>query len=600
VKKNPTSRRAYAGMTAEQATLAHEEHRKILRVLTGLLMGMFVANLSATIVGNALPVIVGEIGGTQQQYTWIVTSSILASTALTPIAGKLADLFDKKKLLLGSIVIFALGSLLAGLSTSAGMLIAVRVLQGVGMGANMVLTQIIIATIIPPRQRGRYNGYMGAVIAVATVSGPLIGGLIVDVPWLGWRWCFWVAIPFMAAAFAVLVKYLHVPSVGRPGAKVDWAGAALISLAATLLLVWVSFANHEFDWVSWQTFAMVGAALVAVIIFVLVERRVSEPVVPLHILTERTTALAIVASLAVGTVLFGTNIFLGQYFQIGRGYSPTIAGWLGLPVMLGLLISSTVAGNLVTRSGRWKPYVVGGLALLTVGIALMATVGATTPLWIISIYLLLAGLGLGASMQNLVLAVQNTVELRNVGAATSTVTFFRSLGGAVGIQVLGAVYAARVTSLTLAGYAEQGVDGGGLDASTSSLDLGALPAEMARVVREAYGDGIGTVFAVAAIISVVGLLAVLLMKGTELRSSWEVPSDVREVLDTDAGPGTTAAPGDLTPTTTAMVDQSQVPPTRNDDGVGPVWAEPAVPDPGEPGEPGEPVGRGGPQKRRQV
>ena len=561
-KKDLTSRRAYAGMTTEQAALAHEEHRQVLKILTGLLMAMFVANLAGTVVGNALPVIVAEIGGTQQQYTWIVTSTILASTAVTPIAGKLADLFDKKKLLLGSIALFALGSLLAGLSTSAGMLIAVRVLQGIGMGANMVLTQIIIATIIPPRQRGRYNGYIGAVIAVATVSGPLLGGLIVDVPWLGWRWCFWVAIPFVAAAFAVLVKNLKVPGGGRPGAKVDWAGAALISLAATVLLIWVSFANHEFEWVSWQTFAMVGAALVAATAFVLVERRVSEPVVPLHILTERTTALAIVASLAVGTVMFGTNIFLGQYFQIGRGYSPTIAGWLGLPIMLGLLVSSTVAGNLVTRSGRWKPYVVGGLALLTVGIGLMATVGATTPLWLISLYLLLAGLGLGASMQNLVLAVQNTVQLGNVGAATSTVTFFRSLGGAVGIQVLGAVYAARVTSLTAAGYTEQGIDVSGLDASTSSLDLGALPAEMARVVHQAYGDGIRTVFGVAAIISVLGLLAVLFMRGTELRSSWEVPSEVRDVLETDDGPGTTAAPGDVTPATTAMVDQTGEPGTR--------------------------------------
>lgn len=561
-KKDLTSRRAYAGMTSEQAALAHEEHRRVLKILTGLLMAMFVANLAGTVVGNALPVIVAEIGGTQQQYTWIVTSTILASTAVTPIAGKLADLFDKKKLLLGSIALFALGSLLAGLSTSAGMLIAVRVLQGIGMGANMVLTQIIIATIIPPRQRGRYNGYIGAVIAVATVSGPLLGGLIVDVPWLGWRWCFWVAIPFVAAAFAVLVKNLEVPGEGRPGAKVDWAGAALISLAATLLLIWVSFANHEFEWVSWQTFAMVGAALVAATGFVLVERRVSEPVVPLHILTERTTALAIVASLAVGTVMFGTNIFLGQYFQIGRGYSPTIAGWLGLPIMLGLLVSSTVAGNLVTRSGRWKPYVVGGLALLTVGIGLMATVGGSTPLWLISLYLLLAGLGLGASMQNLVLAVQNTVQLGNVGAATSTVTFFRSLGGAVGIQVLGAVYAARVTSLTVAGYREQGIDVGGLDASTSSLDLGALPDEMARVVHQAYGDGIGTVFAVAALISAVGLVAVLFMRGTELRNSWEVPAEVREVLETDDGPGTTAAPGDVTPATTAMVDQTGEPGDR--------------------------------------
>ncbi|WP_341360002.1 MFS transporter [Georgenia sp. M64] len=515
-----TERRAYAGMEPAEALAAHEAHRDILKVLTGLLLAMFVGNMSATIVGNALPVIVGEIGGTQQQYTWIVTSTILASTAVTPIAGKLADLYDKKRLLLASMVVFLAGSVLAGLSTSAGMLIAVRVVQGVGMGANMVLTQIIIASLIPPRQRGRYNGYLGAVIAAATVSGPLVGGIIVDTPWLGWRWTFWVAVPFVLIALAVLTRSLHVPGGGRPGARVDWLGAALISLSATLVLLWVSFADHEFDWVSWETGALLGAAVLAAAAFVLVERRAPEPVVPLSILTARTTALAVVASLAVGTVMFGSNVFLGQYFQIGRGYSPTVAGWLGLPLMLGLLVSSTVAGNLVTRTGRWKPAVVGGVGLLTVGIGLMATVGSTTPVPVVALYLLVAGVGLGASMQNLVLAVQNTVELGDVGAATAVVTFFRTLGGAVGIQVLGAVYAQRVTALTLAGADGAGVDAAGTDAATASLDLGALPAAMADLVRGAYGDAIGSVFAVAGVVSLLAFVATLLMRGSTLRSTW--------------------------------------------------------------------------------
>ena len=551
-KKDPTTRRAYAGMTAEEAAKAHHEHRQILKVLTGLLLAMFVGNLSATIVGNALPVIVGEIGGTQQQYTWIITSTILASTAITPIAGKLADLFDKKKLLLASMVVFIGGSILAGLSTSAGMLIGVRVLQGIGMGANMVLTQIIIATIIPPRQRGRYNGYMGAVIAVATVSGPLAGGLIVDVPWLGWRWCFWATVPFMLAAIAVVVRNLHVPGTGRPGAKVDYLGAVLISLSATLLLIWVSFANHEFAWVSWQTGVMLGAAAIAAVLFVIVEQRVSEPVVPLRILSDRTTALAIVASLAVGTALFGANVFLGQYFQIGRGYSPTIAGWLGLPLMFGLLISSTVAGRWVTASGRWKPYVVGGVALLAAGMGLMATVGADTSLVLIGLFLLIAGLGLGASMQNLVLAVQNSVSLGNVGAATSTVTFFRSLGGAVGIQMLGAVYAQQVTSLSSTRLAAQGVDVTGMDSSTSSLDLSQLPAGIADVIHSAYGDGIGLVFGIAAIISAIGLVAVLFMKGSELRNTWEVPARSQRVIEEVAGQP--EKPGALSAAAVASVD----------------------------------------------
>ena len=528
MSKDLTARRAYAGMSAEEALGAHERHREILKVLAGLLMAMFVGNMASTVVGNALPVIVGEIGGTQQQYTWIVTSMILASTAVTPIAGKLADLYDKKALLLAAMVVFLLGSVLAGLSTSAGMLIAVRVVQGVGMGGIMVLTQIIIATIIPPRQRGRYNGYLGAVIALATVSGPLVGGIVVDTSWLGWRWTFWIAVPFVVLALGVVARYLEVPAGGRPGAKVDWLGAALISLSATLLLVWVSFADHGFAWASWQTAVLVGAALLAAVAFVAVERRAPEPVVPLGILTARTTALAVVASLAVGTVMFGTNVFLGQYFQIGRGYSPTVAGWLGLPLMLGLLVSSTVAGSLVTRTGRWKPAVVTGVGLLTVGTGLMATVGASTPIALIALYLLVAGVGLGASMQNLVLAVQNTVSVGDVGAATAVVTFFRTLGGAIGIQVLGAVYAGRVTDLTAT--AARGGDAAS-DASMASLDLDALPAAVADVVREAYGNGIGAVFAVAAVIGLVALVAAALMPGSELRSTWEAPAEVGEVLD---------------------------------------------------------------------
>ncbi|MHB1063445.1 MAG: MDR family MFS transporter [Georgenia sp.] len=518
-------------MSPAAAQAAHKEHQQILKVLTGLLLALFVAMLANTIVANALPVIVEEIGGTQQQYTWIITAAILASTAVTPIVGKLADLMDKKRLLLIAMGVFTLGSLLSGSATSAGMLIAVRVVQGLGMGAMQVLVQIIIATIIPPRQRGRYNGYMGAVLAVATVSGPLIGGVIVDIPWLGWRWTYWSAVPFMLVAIVVITRNLKVPDAGRRKAKIDWVGAALISSAAVLLLMWVSFANHAFPWISWQSAAMVGGALVGAVAFVLVEQRVEEPIVPMSIVTEHTTALAIVASLAVGTVMFGANVFLGQYFQIGRGYSPTVAGWLGLPLMVGLLVSSTVAGRIVTVSGRWKPSVMAGTVLLMVGIGLMATVGADTSLGLIGVYLLIAGLGLGAAMQNLVLAVQNTVSVAHVGAATSSVTFFRTLGGALGIQVLGAVYAQRVTGLTMDGFSRLGVDTSHLDASTSSLDLSALPPAAADVIHRAYGDGIGLVFGIAAVFAVIGVVAVSLMRGTELRDTWDVPEEARHTLE---------------------------------------------------------------------
>ncbi|ACQ78729.1 drug resistance transporter, EmrB/QacA subfamily [Beutenbergia cavernae DSM 12333] len=519
------------------------EHKQILRVLVGLLLALFVAMLSGTIVANALPVIIAELDGTQQQYTWVVTATLLASTAVTPLFGKLADLYDKKKLLLIGIGIFAVGSLLSGLSTSAGMLIGFRVIQGVGLGALQALVQITIATIISPRQRGRYAGYMGAVMAFATVSGPLLGGLIVDVSWLGWRWCYWSAIPLALIAMVVLARRLHVPPPSRTEVKVDWLGATLISAAVTLLLLWVSFAGptHSYDWISWQTAVMVPGALALFGLFIWVESRVAEPIVPLWILRERTTTLAIVASIAVGVGMFGASVFLGQYFQIARGYSPTEAGLLTIPMMLGLLVSSTVSGRFVTQIGRWKPFVVWGLVTFTAGMGLLGSIQYGTSLWLIGVFMLVAGIGLGASMQNLVLAVQNTVPLSDMGAATSSITFFRSLGGAMGVQVLGAVFASHVSSLTATRLTDAGIpvapggDGGG------SLDLSELPDAVADIIRSAYGDSIGLLFLIGAGLALVGLVAALFMRGTHLRDTVDLKAAVAEAAEEDVAVETAAA-----------------------------------------------------------
>lgn len=531
-----TERRAYAGMTPEAAAAAHQRHRQVLKVLTGLLLAMFMGSVSSLIVGNALPVIASEIGGTQRQYTWIMTAAILAQCATTPIAGKLADLYDKKRLLLGALIIFATGSLLAGFSVSPEMLIAVRVIQGVGMGSIMVLVQITISTIVPPRQRGRYNVYVGSVFAGATVSAPLIGGLIVATPGLGWRWCFWVMLPFTLIATFVLARRLQVPPSGREDAKVDWGGSVLVALAAALFLLVVSFAGDSFGWVSWQSGALLAGALVAAGAFILVERRVSEPVVPLHILGDRSTILAIIANVAMGTALFGINVLILQYYQIGRGFDPMIAGWLTLPLMGGLLVTSSITGNLVTRSGTWKPYVVGGMGLMTVGLALLGFFARQeTPLWLVGIFLALVGAGLGATMQNMLVAVQNSNTLGDVGAATATVTFFRTLGGAAGIQVLGVLYALRVSELAGAELAERGISG----VDVSSLDLSQLPARATQAVRIAYGDGVGLPFLVAAVAALMGLIAASFMRATRLRSSWKDPVPSR-----DSGNAAAKAPVD--------------------------------------------------------
>ncbi|MBD8062810.1 MFS transporter [Actinomycetaceae bacterium Sa1BUA1] len=522
---------------ARRTEAEETKHREVMKVFTGLLLALFVAMLSGTIVGNALPVIIADLGGTQLQYTWIVTAALLASTASTPIFGKLADLFDKKKLLLLAIGLFSVGSLLAGSAQSANTLIAYRVIQGVGMGAQMALVQTTIATIISPRERGRYNGYMGAVMAVATVSGPLIGGVIVDTPWLGWRWCYWSAIPFSLIAIWVLHRRLHVPPSTRRKPKIDYWGAALIVMSVTLLLLWLSFVDTSFAWVSWQSAAMLGGAVLGTVAFVLVELRAAEPVVPMWILTERTTALSIVASFAVGTVMFAAPVFLGQYFQIGRGYGPTESGLLMVPMMLGVFLSSTIAGRLVSARGTWKRYVVGGITIQAVGVALMATIGVSTPLWVLGIYLALMGIGQGASMQNLVLAVQNTVSLKDMGAASSAVAFFRSLGGAIGVQVLGAVLSAHIATLLVSRLADAGIPAGSL-AGGGNLDVAALPDDVEAIVRSAYGDGMDLIFLIMGVLAVIALVAAILMKGSTLRDTVDLEvkravQDVKSELPAD-------------------------------------------------------------------
>jgi EmrB/QacA subfamily drug resistance transporter len=517
-------------MTAVLEQKEEMSHRQILEALSGLLLVLFVALLSSTVVSTALPRIIGALNGSQTQYTWVVTATLLSATATTPIWGKLADLFSKKLLVQIAIVIFVAGSVIAGFSQSAGQLIAARAFQGIGVGGLQALVQVVIAAMIPPRERGRYNGYLGGTMALATVGGPLLGGLIVDTSWLGWRWCFFVGIPFAIIALILLQATLHVATVRRDNVKIDYAGAALIAAGVSVLLVWVSFVDNSFGWLSWPTFAMVGGAVVLLIAAVFVESRAAEPVVPPAIIRERTTALSIVASLAVGMAMFGGAVFLGQYFQIGRGYSPTEAGLLTIPLMVGVLISSILVGRLITQTGRIKPYIIVGLVVLVAGFVMLSTVDHRTSLIFVGAGMLLVGVGVGASMQNLVLAVQNTVPLRDIGAASASVAFFRSMGGAIGVSVLGAVLARRVSTsitsqLTAAGMP---ASGGG---DSSSLNLAALPESVQHIVRAAYGDATGHIFLISAIIAVAGLVAAFFLKPSTLRSSLDLPAAEAEVVE---------------------------------------------------------------------
>ncbi|GIE96654.1 MDR family MFS transporter [Paractinoplanes rishiriensis] len=508
-------------MSAPSSTMPH---RQVMEALSGLLLVLFVAMASSTIVSTALPKIIGSLNGSQTQYTWVVTATLLTATASTPIWGKLADLYSKKLLIQISIVVFVLGSIVAGLSQTAGQLIAARAFQGLGMGGVQALVQVAIAAMIPPRERGRYNGYLGGVMALATVGGPLLGGLIVDTSWLGWRWCFFIGAPIAVIALVVLQKTLNLAVVRRDDVKVDYLGATLIAVGVSILLIWVSFVDSSFAWLSWQTAAMVGAGLVILAAAIRVESRVAEPVVPLDIVRQRTTALAIIASLAVGMAMFGGAVFLGQYFQIGRGYSPTEAGLLTIPMMAGVLVSSTISGRMISKSGRLKPYIVTGTLILVVGFAGLSVLDHDTPLWYVGTAMALVGVGVGMSMQNLVLAVQNTVSLKDIGVASSSVAFFRSLGGTIGVSVLGAVLANRVTA-TLTQELPAAASG---SSGTSSLNLAALPESVQHIVRAAYGDATGHIFLISAAIAVVGVIAAALMNPTALRSTVDLPEPAAE------------------------------------------------------------------------
>ncbi|MCL7426323.1 MFS transporter [Streptomyces sp. YS415] len=497
-------------------------HRQIMEALSGLLLGMFAAILSSTIVSNALPEIIQDLGGGQSAYTWVVTAALLAMTASTPLWGKLADLVSKKALVQIALVVYIIGSVVAGLSQNAGMLIGARVIQGLGAGGLTALAQIIMAAMISPRERGRYSGYLGATFAVATVGGPLVGGVITDTDWLGWRWCLYVGIPFALIALFVLQKTLHLP-VTRRKVKVDWAGAFFITAAVCLLLVWVTFADDKYAWLSWQTYAMVGGALALTLVFLFVETRAAEPIIPLHLFRNRTITLASLASLLVGVAMFAGTVFFSQYFQLARDKSPTMSGVMTIPMIAGLFVSSTVSGAIITKTGKWKAWLVTGGVLLAAGLGLLGTMRYDTPYWHIAVYMAVMGLGIGMMMQNLVLSTQNQVAPHELGAASSVVTFFRSLGGAMGVSALGSVMSSRISHYatdTIGSLSPQEQAGAARAVGSGELpDMDALPEHIRTWLESAYGHGIADIFLYVAPIAFLAFLVTLFIKEVPLRTS---------------------------------------------------------------------------------
>ena len=423
-----------------------------------------------------------------------------------------------------AIVIFVLATAAAGFAQDPGMLIAFRAVQGLGAGGLAALSQVLMADIISPRERGRYMGLFGAVMAVATVGGPLLGGVITD--GLGWRFNFFVALPFAIVALILVQRTLHVLPREARKVSIDYVGIVLLSAAVSLLLIWVTNAGKDYEWWSPTTWLMVGGAIVAIVAFIIVELRVREPLVPLTLFRNRTFTLAVIASISTGIAMFGASVFLSQYMQLARGATPTQAGLMTIPMIAGLLISSVVVGALITRFGHWKPYLIVGSILLIAGSYLLSTIHYDTNFALVSVYMALLGAGVGMTMQNLVLVVQNTTSPSEIGVASSGVTFFRSLGGTIGVSVMGAALATRVTDLV----ADRKDDIAaalmslGKDAQTwvDQLSSGTLPevAKMPQALRvvfeDIYANGISHSFLIAVPFAILSLIAILFLPNTSL------------------------------------------------------------------------------------
>lgn len=516
------------GIAATAAAAAADAggRRDVMRPLLGLLAGMFVSILASTVISSSLPFVVSELGGDQRAFTWIVTSMLLATTVSTPIWGKLADLLDRKLLNHAALLVFVAGCVVAGLAQDNAVLIAGRLVQGLGSGGLMALSQVLMADILSPRERGRYMGIFGAVMAAGTVGGPLLGGVVTDT--IGWRWNFFLMVPVALATMAVLQATLRLPRLaGGRAVRIDVPGIALLSAGVSLLLVWVTLGGGQFPWLSPASALLLGGALLALLLLVLVvEPRAAEPILPLVLFRERTFMLAVIAAVASGVAMFGTSVFLSQYMQMARGASPTLSGLTTLPMIAGLVLTSVVVGQLISRSGRWKRYMLGGAVALLLGTVLLGTIRYDTPFLWVSVAMFVLGAGLGGLMQNLVLVVQNTASPRDMGAASSGVAFFRSLGGTLDVSAMGTMLGARVAAqfAERAGELQQAVLASGTEGVQAAMALasgvlpqvGNLPEPLRLVVESVFGRAVADTFLVSAPLALVALVAVALLPNVSL------------------------------------------------------------------------------------
>lgn len=501
-------------MTTTSSTLEHPDTvrrdpsaagapRSVWLVFAGLMVAMLLAALDQTIFATALPTIVGELDGVDHML-WVTTAYILASTIMMPVYGKVGDLIGRKSIFIGAISLFMVGSLIGGLAHSMTVLIAGRAVQGLGGGGLMILSQAIIADIVPARQRGKYMGIMGGVFALSSVAGPLLGGWFTE--GIGWRWAFWMNLPLGALAITAAVFFLHLPRHDGPRPRIDVGGIMMLAVASASLVMTSVWGGTTYAWDSAVILGLIGLTVAAVIGFVVVERRAVEPVMPLRMFTQRNFTLATGAGLIIGIAMFGAIAYMPTYLQMVTGAGATKAGLLMTPMMGGMLITSTMSGQAVSRTGRYKTLPIVGTLVVGLALALMSTMTATTPLAVTCTYLAVLGVGLGLSMQILVLIVQNTFPTREVGTATAANSYFRQIGASLGSAVVGSIFATRLSDL-LSGAA--GATGASGDTNSMTPDAAhSLPAAVQDLVVHAYSNALTPVFAY--LVPLLGVAAILL------------------------------------------------------------------------------------------
>ncbi|MFN3007194.1 MFS transporter [Mycolicibacterium wolinskyi] len=499
--------------TAEQSSdsvLLSVRRRNL--VFVAVLLGMLLASLNQTIVATALPTVVADLGGAGHQ-SWVVTSYLLASTVVTAVVGKVGDIFGRKAVYQVAVLCFLAGSVLSGLSGSMAMLVAARALQGIGGGAIMVTSTALIGEVIPLRDRGRYQGALGAVFGVTTVAGPLLGGFVTD--HLGWRWAFWLSIPVGIVVLAVAAATIPARASRPARPVIDYAGIAWVGIGASGLTLATSMGG-ELGWTSPTLIGLIVVSVIALALFVRAENKAVEPILPMRLFRNPVFSVCCVLSLVVGFAMLGALTFMPTFMQFVGGVSASESGLRTMPMVIGLLITSTVSGSLVGRTGRYKIYPVAGTAIMLVGFVLLSRMNAATPVALQSLYLFILGAGIGLCMQVLVLIVQNTADFNDLGVATSGVTFFRTIGSSFGAAVFGSLFAGFLSDRLPGALAASGAPPVAAD---SPKALHELTHEAAAPIVNAYADALDLVFLCAAPVALIGFVVALFLKEVPLRET---------------------------------------------------------------------------------